>query len=360
MTLNLTKPRVVIVTRKSPLDHLIARHGTLDQAAFYLKTRGRSIDRQRTMHARFEAGLAEVIAAIPSDQRRVRVDRADLDRFLFVPDDVVVVVGQDGLVPNVAKYLTGQIAIGVNPDPESWDGVLCRHVPSAMAEIIAWINGGRDEGRGFGLERRVMAVAERDDGQRLLALNELFIGHRTHQSARYRLKVPAGAERHSSSGIICATGTGSTGWARSIATQRGLTEILPEPEEDALAWFVREPFPSVATGIELNAGRIGGGQALEVVSEMWEGGVIFADGIESDWIEFVDGQSVTVGMAEQTLDLVVPLGLGQAKAAAAGARREQVAEVEEAAATQTPGERRRGRMLARVLRERLAKAASGS
>jgi hypothetical protein len=32
-----------------------------------------------------------------------------------------------------------------------------------------------------------MVQAELDDGQRLLALNEIFVGHRTHQSARYRL-----------------------------------------------------------------------------------------------------------------------------------------------------------------------------
>jgi len=59
-----------------------------------------------------------VLGAIPSDWRRARVDRADLDRFLFEPEDVVVAVGQDGLVANVAKYLTGQPVIGCNPDPK--------------------------------------------------------------------------------------------------------------------------------------------------------------------------------------------------------------------------------------------------
>ena len=304
---DLNEPRVVIVTRKSPLEHLIHRHGTLDQARFYLKTRGRSIDPHREAHERFEAGLATVMRSLPADRRRVRVDRDELDRFLFAPDDVVVVVGQDGLVPNVAKYLHGQSAIGVNPDPGRWDGVLCRHAPEALGPVLGWLAEGAPAEGPFCIEARPLAVAEREDGQKLRALNEVFIGHRSHQSARYRLRIGGREERHSSSGLICATGTGATGWALSIASQRGVTELLPAPCEPALVWLVREPFPSVSTGTTLQHGTIVAYEwALEVVSEMGEGGVVFADGIESDWLELVDGQSVTVRIDEHALRLVVP------------------------------------------------------
>jgi NAD kinase len=75
-----------------------------------------------------------------------------------------------------------------------------------------------------------MAHARLDDGQQLLALNEIFVGHRTHQSARYRIR-PADEqeERHSSSGVIVSTGTGATGWARSIqrSAQTGLPPAGP-------------------------------------------------------------------------------------------------------------------------------------
>ena len=37
-------------------------------------------------------GHARTQDSIPPDQRRVRVDRGDLDRFLFAPDDVIVIV----------------------------------------------------------------------------------------------------------------------------------------------------------------------------------------------------------------------------------------------------------------------------
>jgi len=55
-----------------------------------------------------------------------------------------------------------------------------------------------------------MARARLNDGQELLALNDLFIGRRTHVSARYALRVGDYVEDQSSSGIIVSTGAGST------------------------------------------------------------------------------------------------------------------------------------------------------
>ena len=295
--------RLVIVTRKTGLELLLERHGTLGQARFYLRSRGQDIGVYVADHERFTAALNLVLAAIPPDRRRVRVDRGDLDRFLFNDDDLILVVGQDGLVPNTAKYLRGQLIVGINPNADRYDGVLCPHAPAAAGDVLAWVEQPRQGS--YRVERRTMVVAEREDGQRLLALNEVFIGHRSHQSARYRLRVGEREERQSSSGIICSTGTGSTGWAKSIARQIKLTQPLPQPEERRLAWFVREPFPSVYTGADLDQGFLGPGEQLEVVSEMGVGGVIFGDGIETDNIEFLDGQQVTVRIAAGTANLVM-------------------------------------------------------
>ena len=305
MMKDLRLPRIVLVTRKTPVELLLEQHGTLAQARFYLTSRGQKISEHEEIHERVQAALAQVAAAIPPDQRRMRVERGDLDRFLFAPDDVIVIVGQDGLVPNTAKYLRGQLTLGVNPDAERYDGILCPHPPGAIGGLLDWVKRG--EGPEYRIERRVMAIAEREDGQRLLALNEIFVGHRSHQSARYYIQAEGREERQSSSGVICATGTGSTGWVRSIVEQRGLDVALPTPEQSRLAWFVREPFPSVYTSTDLDFGFIRSDRRLVIRSEMGEGGVIFADGIESDRIEFLDGHTVSVGAARETLNLVVPV-----------------------------------------------------
>ncbi|MDP2308536.1 MAG: hypothetical protein Q8P18_21125 [Pseudomonadota bacterium] len=305
-------PRLVVVTRKSALTQLRARHGTTGQAKFYLASRKQKLDTYEDGDARLEAGLATVLSALPSERRRARVDRDELDRFVFEPEDIVFVVGQDGLVANVAKYLDKQPVIGINPDPSRFDGVLCRIPPGSAAAALAWFEADKlglvsaGPRAAFAEERRTMALVEREDGQRLRALNEVFIGHRTHQSARYLLTTNGKSEHQSSSGIICATGTGATGWARSIAVQRGLVERLPTPTAASLTWFVREPFPSVSTGTTLDVGAVTRDDVLTVVSEMGEDGVIFADGIEGDRLEFSSGQIAKVRVDSGVLRLIVP------------------------------------------------------
>ncbi len=292
-------PRAVVVTRRSDLEGLVARHGTREQARFFLERRGQSIEGLERRHEKLESALRSVSQAIPSKWRRVRVLRDDLSRFVFEPADVVVAVGQDGLVANVAKYLSGQPVLGVNPDPESYDGVLVPHRADAAKRLLAAVALEK-----CGLEERTMVDATSDDGQRLRALNEIFVGHRTHQSARYRLRFGGGEERQSSSGLIVATGTGATGWARSIDMQRARRVPLPGPSDPALVLYVREPFPSVSTGTRLAEGLVRLGETAEVISEMNEGGVAFGDGIEDDRIDLGWGVRVRVDVAGERLRLV--------------------------------------------------------
>ena len=242
-------PRVVAITRKTPLEQLIERFGTSGQARFYVEDKGRKWADYERIQARFDLAMNTVMGAIPAEQQRVRLDRGDLDRFIFRDDDIIVIVGQDGLVPNVAKYLKGQTVIGINSDPEIFDGVLCRHAPALTSRLLKWTSSPDGQ---FTIQSRVMGQAVREDGQRLLALNEFYFGSRTHQSSKYTLRVGSKVERQSSSGVIVSTGTGATGWGRSIAQQRKCEEILPKPEETKVAGFVREPFPSVDTRTTLD------------------------------------------------------------------------------------------------------------
>lgn len=301
-----SRPRLVLVTRPTWLEELLLRHGTLGQVSFYLESRGQSVERLIGAHERFHDSMTKVLQALPPDQRRTQVLRDELDRFLFAPDDVVLIVGQDGLVPNTAKYLRGQLAIGINSDPELFEGVLCPHRVTELGQLLQWLERPNSA---YHVERRVLAQAQREDGQTLHALNDVFVGHASHQTARYAIIVAGQEERQFSSGVVCSTGTGMTGWARSIVQQRGINEPLPAPEEPLLAWFVREPWLSVASAGALSFGILEAGQQLVLQSQMAQNGVIFADGIESDRLEFLEGHSVCIQIAEQRLNLVMPAAI---------------------------------------------------
>ncbi|MEI8410312.1 MULTISPECIES: hypothetical protein [unclassified Kribbella] len=289
-------PRAVLVHRATELTELVARHGTRQQAGFFLAGRGRDLAELDARHQAQQDALAMVSAAIPLDWRRAVAERNDLDRFGFGPEDVVIAVGQDGLVANVAKYLDGQPVIGVDPEPGRNPGVLVPHEPAAIADLLR-------TDLSAAAELRTMVAAGTDDGQRLLALNEVYVGHRTHQSARYRLRSPdALEERQSSSGLLVGTGTGSTGWCRSAWQERHSPLTLPTATESTLSWFVREAWPSPATGTSCTEGLLKTDQQLTVIAE--SDLVVFGDGIESDTLALSWGQRLDLSVAETRLHLV--------------------------------------------------------
>lgn len=297
-------PRAVLVHRRTELDELVDRHGTRQQAAFFLKSRGRSLEEVEARHDAQHSAMRLAASAIPLDWRRGQVERSDLARFLFGPEDVVVAVGQDGLVANVAKYLSGQPVVGINPEPSRNPGVLVAHPPDATAGLLhALAAAEADQPVPVRYQARVMVDAGVDDGQALRALNEVYVGHPTHQSARYRIETAAGqVERHSSSGMLVGTGTGATGWCRSAWLQRRSRLRLPEPEEGRLCWFAREAWPSPATGTDHTEGLVEEGQELVIVAE--SDLVIFGDGIESDALSLTWGQRAVLSVSNQRLRLL--------------------------------------------------------
>lgn len=296
-------PRLVIVHRRTELAQLLDRHATVGQAEFFLRTRGRTMAAVQERHEMLGAALATVRAAAQPDWRLAEVEREDLNRFMFTREDIVAVVGQDGLVANVAKYLAGQPVIGIDPEPGMNPGVLVRHTAADAAQLLQGLAPGGAGTVPLPCRELSMVRARLDDGQELSGLNEIFIGHRTHQSARYRLTVPGGrSEQQSSSGIIVSTGTGATGWCASIAQDRG-GRTLPAPTDPALAWFAREAWPSPVTGTSLTEGVLEAGEPLRVTVAS-DQLVMFGDGMEQDSLTASWGQEISVELGDRPLRLV--------------------------------------------------------
>ena len=152
-----------------------------------------------------------------------------------------------------------------------------------------------------------MAEAKTNLGDSLLAVNDLFVGPKSHTSARYDVEWNGKKESHSSSGVIISTGLGSTGWFKSLIA--GASGIAGRPVQKKIAngfewdskflyYTVREPLPSQQSQTDLVFGRVDQQKPLVLTSKMAENGVIFSDGLEDDFLDFSAGITATIKVSE--------------------------------------------------------------
>ena len=308
----LTENKIVLVVRHTRLDDLIARFNTKGQAQFYVEHLGADFSDYQREDERYKDARRDAERGLARVGRLQVVDRSFVPNFLFGPQDTVVVLGQDGLVANVLKYLDGQLLIGVNPDPDRWEGVLLPFTVPQLEGLMAEVFAARRP-----VATVTMAQATLNTGETLFGVNDLFIGPRSHTSARYRIAIGDRAENHSSSGIIVSTGLGSSGWMRSIlagatgiATQVSGRKVKAKNappfgwDADFLYFSVREPWPSKDSTAGITFGRITAETPLLLDSRMPENGVIFSDGIEADFLQFNSGTVATITVAAKKGRLV--------------------------------------------------------
>ena len=308
-----TEKKIVLVTRRTRLDDLVARFNTLSQAKFYVEHLGADFSDYLREDEQYKTSLADAERTL-SEMGRVQVLGRDfLPTFIFGRMDTIVVLGQDGLVANTVKYSTAQPIIGVNPDPARWEGIL---VPFAVSDLGTVVPELFDHKRAT--KEVTMAMARLNDGQTLYAVNDLFIGINSHTSARYTIKVGESEEQQSSSGLIVSTGVGSTGWFRSLlAGALGVaSELTGESlhaalqsgfpwDSNHLYYTVREPFPSKTSSTSLVFGRIDQERPLVLISQMPDSGVIFSDGVIADFLAFNSGTQAVITPADKKGLLVV-------------------------------------------------------
>ena len=305
--------KIVLVSRKTRLQQLVERFNSRGQARFYIEHAGGDFADYEREDDRYRRSLDETRSGLDSLDLGLKVhaiERAIVPTFLFAPTDLVVAVGQDGLVANVAKYVGAQPIIPINPDPDRFDGVLLPFQPRMAHFAVARVLDAKAKIRQITLAEATLA-----DGQRLVGFNDLFIGARSHVSASYAIRTPNAEELQSSSGILVSTGAGSTGWlssvfnmAAGIAAFTGGT-VGPTPriawEDPRLVYVVREPYASKASQAKIVAGTIAPNTTLTIESRMATGGVIFSDGVERDALDFNAGAFATIGAAAHRTQLVV-------------------------------------------------------
>lgn len=302
--------KLVIVTRKTRLAELIERFNTRSQAKFYIEHAGGDFSDYELEDDAYRTGLDHLRRTLDFEMPHQLVDRTLVPTFQFQKEDVVITLGQDGLVANTAKYAGAQPIVAVNPEPGRFDGILLPFQASQARTAVAQLMEAKAKIREVTLAEVLLR-----DGQRLLAFNDLFLGARSHVSALYRIVCGKRDEIQSSSGVLVSTGAGSTGWissvfnmASGVANFCGGTQvkgIRMSWEDRHLLYVVREPFLSRHSQIGIVAGMLKSGEELVLESLMPSGGVIFSDGMEMDYLQFNSGAVAHIRAAEQRARLVV-------------------------------------------------------
>ena len=298
--------KVVVIFRKTRLEELVDKYNSVDQSRFYIESLGEDFSDYLNEDSIYKKSINKVEETLALLKLRFHfVERRFLSNYIFNPDDLVIVIGQDGLVANTLKYLEGQQVIGVNPDISRWEG---RLLAFGVTDLRLLLPEALDYKRQF--SEVTMAQAKLNDGQVLKAVNDFFIGVKNHSSFRYALEVGGKEEHQSSSGLIISAPLGGTAWLKSVLT--GAQQImkhfvdLPEVntkvfsswEERKLVYSVREPFPSLYSQADNCFGVITEGDQLIVHSETPENAVIFSDGIQEDFLEFSSGTVAEISISE--------------------------------------------------------------
>jgi len=190
--------------------------------------------------------------------------------------DMVVVVGGDGTVLDVARYVNTVPILAVNSSPSTSIGHFCCVKAEALCDVLEEIRSGKLRPRALTRIRVTM------DGKvyRYPALNDVLLAHRVPAAtSRYIVRAGDEQEEQKSSGVWISTAAGSTG---AILSAGGEVMDAGDPR---LQYRVREPFENLPDGrsFSMIEGMVGP-EGISFTSRMIRGGL------------YLDGRRVAVPM----------------------------------------------------------------
>ena len=148
--------RAIIIRDKTRLEQLIDRFNSKAQAKFYIERSEGDFEYYEIEHKTFYKSLNRIQQTISKYLKYKVIDRSFLPTYMFTEQDLVVVIGQDGLVANTAKYVNGLPMVGLNPDAERYDGILLMHAPHTLGTVLKKVLNGDYETKQVTMAKAVL------------------------------------------------------------------------------------------------------------------------------------------------------------------------------------------------------------
>jgi NAD+ kinase len=219
---------------------------------------------------------------------------SELNDDYFDDRNLVITIGGDGTFIRTTHFMGGETPIlGINSEPELSEGALTSLNKDEISYLEDIIEGN------YKLIQRPRARAILN-GQLIkeLALNEVYVGTANQfHASRYIIEINGNKEEHRSSGVLVATGSGSTSWYKSA---KGTPF---DYNEEKLAYLVREPKTSRIFNPQLINGYIEKDKKITFKSTRKYGGIIAID----SWkvYDFNEGDIAEVRLSGQPLNVIV-------------------------------------------------------
>lgn len=219
--------RVLLVVKTTLLEHLKRLRWRMEKVAHpALIARVESTHRE-TLKSRDIVKKTLKEAGIEVHERRPGERIAD-GRY-----DVIIVVGGDGTVLDVARHVVSTPILAVNASPSTSVGHFCCAVAHDFSSVLESVRVGTLKATSLCRVR----IAIDGVALRCYALNDvLFAAAMPAETARYIIMVEGEEEEQKSSGVWVSTPAGSTG---AVLSAGGM---VMSPDERGLQYVVREPF----------------------------------------------------------------------------------------------------------------------
>lgn len=289
--------KILIARKRSILEYDMQKyHRSEAEMLQRYQKMGMDIEKIKESHEKQLQSLKEIQKALPL---ATVVVGEFLTKKIVRKYQAVVSLGGDNLFLYAASFLINKPIIGINSDPSRSEGAILNFTPKNFSQLVPKLAQGT-----YKIEPWVrLKTTVNSKTLPCLAVGEVFIGAKERLiTSRYSLEFDGKEEEHKDSGLLIATGTGSTGWYRSAAScchQKAAKFSKSTPE----ARFIStETYYGSLTGRKLAQGTILPGQKIKITWFAHGKGVVSLDYSPQGRLHYLNrGAQVTVEIADQPL-----------------------------------------------------------
>jgi len=237
--------------------------------------------------------VEEIKKIFHNEGKRVCVVKAtDLQKEFFDNIDLVITAGGDGAFIRASHYIKDIPILGINSEQETSEGALLSIKDNELDALKEILNGKHEI-------QEIPRISIKKNNELLdeLAVNEVYIGSKNQfHTSCYIIEHNGNKEEHKSSGVLIATGTGSSAWYKSAGG-------VPFQNNKKLRFLVREPFVSRVFSPGILNGEIGIGEKICFEAKRHEGGVIAIDSNKT--YDFNVPDKIEISISDKPLRVIV-------------------------------------------------------